>query len=119
MKLKIINPAADAKVWTRLAAHPLEQLMEFDDDEVLSLRHVFGCLSVKEFANHKLVRLACAITNLARELETDLDTLEEQQLDEALEMSFPASDPIAMCSSSSLGEVVAVEETSHPKESTE
>lgn len=118
MKLKIISPAADAKVWTRLADHPLEQLMEFDENEVLSLRLVFGCLSVKEFANHKLVRLACAITNLARELETDLDTLEEEQLDDALEMSFPASDPIAICSSSSLEEVVVEEKTSHLKEGT-
>jgi hypothetical protein len=117
MKLKIISPAADAKVWTRLADHPLEQIMEFDDDELLSLRHVFGCVSVKEFANHKLVRLACAITSLARELEADLEKLEENQLDEALAMSFPASDPIAMCSSSSFEEVVAVDKAKQSKDS--
>lgn len=96
MKFKLMSPAVDVKNWILLADSPLDQLFEFSAQERQSIKQLFGEISVSGFATHRLVSLACAVTAIAKDLAVNQVLLEEEHLDAALTMSFPASDPISI-----------------------
>lgn len=85
----------------------LNQLADADMNTLpgITLQHatqiktLFQIQTVREFAHLKIIRLACAISALADEMNDEKDIAEEALLDDALEMSFPASDPTSVTSS--------------------
>ena len=71
----------------------------FDGEVLKQLTKLLGVTSVRDFAHHRLVRLTSKITALAEEMASEKTKVGETLLDDALEMSFPASDPISVSSS--------------------
>lgn len=102
------------------ANSPLESMQGFDSKVLKELTMLLGVTSVRDFAHHRLVRLTSKITALAEELVLEKANVGETLLDDALEMSFPASDPISVSSSITRIEVapeMADARQDHPMES--
>lgn len=99
---------------------PLESMPGFDNGVLQELAKLLGVTSVRDFAHHRLVRLTSKITALAEELALEKENVGEALLDDALAMSFPASDPISVSSSITRIEVapdMADAREDHPTES--
>lgn len=88
----------ETRDFRELADARLDVLLGLSEDDAAHLKRMFNISSIRELANHKFVRLASAITLLADEMVIDKDIAEESLLDDALSMSFPASDPISVSS---------------------
>jgi hypothetical protein len=89
----------------QLADADLSTLPGITLQHAAQIKSLFQIQTVREFAHVKIVRLACAISALADEMDSEKDSAEEALLDDALEMSFPASDPISVASSTTRIEV--------------
>ena len=87
---------------TRLAnsSSPMDQPMAALEcislQEATLLKTVFQITTIRDFANHKLMRCVAALSRLEQELETEKSNATESVLDEALAMTFPASDPTSI-----------------------
>ena len=83
--------------WSELAQAPLSALRAIDPACALALASVLGVHTVAELARLDVVRWAQAITTLAdAQAATDAGSASEDLLDDAVEMTFPASDPISV-----------------------
>lgn len=89
----------------QLADGALETLQGITLEQATQIKALFQIQTVREFSHLKIVRLACAISALADEMNIEKNSAEETLIDDALEMSFPASDPISVVSSISKIEV--------------
>jgi hypothetical protein len=95
---KCVDKAYEGKGFTELAGAPIDALQGVSAKNAAMLKAAFNVATVREFANLKFVKWAGAIVNLADEVETEEDKAKETLLDDALEMSFPSSDPISVSS---------------------
>jgi hypothetical protein len=96
----IVNEDFRGKCLRELAAAPLTALSGVTLEQAQSLRAAFGVNTIGELAELKLLKLAQAIKLLAaEETETPKEIAEEVLIDDAVEMTFPASDPLAVASS--------------------
>lgn len=85
------------KCLRELVASPVTALYGIGEEQAMALRDAFGITTIGELADLRLPRLAEAIRQLATlEMDTPQELAQEVLLDEAVEMTFPASDPIAV-----------------------
>ena len=96
---KCVDKAYEGKSFNELAAAPLDALQGVSAKNAEMLKKAFGISTIRDFANLKFVKWAGAIVTFADEVETEHDKAKEALLDEAIEMTFPSSDPIAVSSS--------------------
>ena len=76
---------------------PLSAMRGLSKDDAKALNKAFGINTIGELANLKFVRWATAISVLAQEeCDTPEQAAKETLLDDAVEMTFPASDPISV-----------------------
>lgn len=86
--------------FTDLAAAPLTVLKGVSEKNAQALQQSFGVHTVRDLAQLNCVKWAGALTILAdAESLTQEQQAQEGLLDNAVEMTFPASDPISVTSS--------------------
>lgn len=80
-----------------LCKAPLSALRGVSAKDAKALQQAFGVSTIGELADLKFVKWASAIRTLAtEECDTEEQIAKETLLDEAVEMTFPASDPISV-----------------------
>lgn len=83
-----------------VANAPVTALHCISDKTAGALKSAFGVHTVRDLANLECVDLARAIVALANsEVTPEKEEAEEQLIDDAVEMTFPASDPVSVASS--------------------
>ncbi|SHH00962.1 hypothetical protein [Massilia sp. CF038] len=96
-----INTIVDAdyagKCFRDIANAPLAALRGLSKKDAEALHKAFGITTIGDLAELKFVKWASAIQILAsEECDTPEQAAKETLLDEAVEMTFPASDPISV-----------------------
>lgn len=80
-----------------LASSPVSALRGISAKDAKALAQAFNVHSVRDLANLDCVKWAQAITTLADlEQATPAEQAKETLLDDGLEMTFPASDPVSV-----------------------
>ncbi|MRW88677.1 hypothetical protein GJ699_01600 [Duganella sp. FT80W] len=80
-----------------LADAPTSALRGVSAKDAKALAQAFNVHTVRDLANLAFVKWAAAITTLAdQEQETPAELARETLLDSAVEMTFPASDPVSV-----------------------
>lgn len=93
----ILDDAYAGKCLRELVESPINALRGVSSADAKLLAKAFGVNTVGELADLKFVKWACAIQALAAgEADTSEQVAKETLLDEAVEMTFPASDPISV-----------------------
>jgi hypothetical protein len=83
-----------------LASAPVTALHCISEKTAGALKSAFAVETVRDLANLDCVNLARAIVALAEtEITPAKEEAEEQLIDDAVEMTFPASDPVSVASS--------------------
>lgn len=96
----IVNQEFHGKCLRELLASPLTVLNCVDEQQAGALRDAFGIHTVGQLAELKAVKVAHAIQMLAaEECDEPSQVAQESLLDDAVEMTFPASDPLSVTSS--------------------
>lgn len=93
-----VDKAFEGKSFLELSGAPIEALQGVSAKDAAMLKDIFNISTIRELAGLKFVKWATAIVYLADEEDTDEDKAKETLLDDALEMSFPSSDPISVSS---------------------
>lgn len=76
---------------------PIEALSGVSPKDAKALHQAFGVSTIGELADLKFFKYASAIRTLAdEECDTEQQIARETLLDDAVEMTFPASDPISV-----------------------
>jgi hypothetical protein len=96
-----INTIVDAeyagKCFRDISNAPLAALRGLSKKDAEALHKAFGITTIGDLAELKFVKWASAIKILAsEECDTPEQAAKETLLDEAVEMTFPASDPISV-----------------------
>jgi hypothetical protein len=91
-----VGKAYEGKSLNELANAPIDALEGIEENDAALLKKALHVNTIREFANLKFVKLATAIATLADEDESDNEKAKEALLDDAIEMTFPSSDPIAI-----------------------
>jgi hypothetical protein len=95
----IINDSHHDKCFRELVNEPVTVLRGMSQAQADALRDAFGIHTVGELSDLRVVKLARAIrTMAAAEAEPRGAQAKETLLDEAVEMTFPASDPLSVSS---------------------
>jgi predicted RecB family nuclease len=93
----IVDQSFHSKSFRELAEAPISALRGVSPSDARALSQAFGVNTIAELANLSFFKWASAIQTLA---EVENDTPEQQAketlLDDAVEMTFPASDPISV-----------------------
>jgi hypothetical protein len=103
----IVNDTHHDKCFRELVNQPVTALRSVTQAQADALRDAFGINTIGELAELKAVKYARAIRTMAgAESEPQGDIAKETLLDDAVEMTFPASDPVSVQSSITRIEVV-------------
>jgi hypothetical protein len=95
----IVNDTHHDKCFRELVNEPVSALRGITEQQADALRAAFGINTIGELAELKAVKWARAIrTMAAAETEPPGEVAKETLLDDAVEMTFPASDPLAVTS---------------------
>ena len=93
----IVNEQYHGKSLRELVDAPLTALCGIGDKEAQALQEAFNVSTIRQLAQLKVVSHAVAIEMMASaEHPSTSETARETLLDEAVEMTFPASDPISV-----------------------
>ena len=93
----VVDPSYVGATFRALADAPVSALRGLSTQDAKALAKAFNVHTVRELANLECVKWASAITTLAeQEQETPAEQARETLLDGAVEMTFPASDPISV-----------------------
>ena len=85
------------KCFRELADAPVSALRGVGEEGAQALQQAFGVTTVRELANLNFIKWASAIATLASEEQAlPQEKAKEELLDDAVEMTFPASDPISV-----------------------
>jgi hypothetical protein len=85
------------KCFRDLASAPVSALNGVGEEGAQALQAAFGVTTVGELANLSFIKWASAIATLAAEEQMQPhEKAKEDLLDDAVEMTFPASDPISV-----------------------
>ncbi|MET3133061.1 hypothetical protein AAKU55_003343 [Oxalobacteraceae bacterium GrIS 1.11] len=85
------------KSFQDIAGAPLSALRGVSGKDAKAMQQAFGVYTVRDLANLNFVKWACAFVTLAdQEALSECEQAKEELLDEAVEMTFPASDPISV-----------------------
>lgn len=93
----IVDGAWAAKSFRDICNAPISALRGVSSKDAKALEEAFNVRTVGELADLKFIRWASAIRTLAtEEADTPAQVAQECLLDDAVEMTFPASDPISV-----------------------
>lgn len=93
----IVDKEYVGKSFRELAEAPVSVLRGVSAKDAKALQVAFGVATVRDLAQLKFVRWACALAILADEEQlAPAEKAKEELLDDAVEMTFPASDPISV-----------------------
>jgi predicted RecB family nuclease len=93
----IVDEQFKAKCFRELVEAPISALRGVSTSDARALSKAFGINTIGELAELRFVKWASAIKTLAaEETDTKEQIAKETLLDEAVEMTFPASDPISV-----------------------
>lgn len=93
----VVDKAWTAKCFRELADAPVSALRGVSPADAKALAKAFNVITVRDLAQLEYVKWAQAITTLAdQEQPAPAEIAKETLLDEAVEMTFPASDPISV-----------------------
>ena len=93
----IVNEQFHGKTFGELVNAPLSALRGIGEQQATALADTLGVSTIGELASLQVVNYAIAIKALAGcEGVTSKEKAEETLLDDAVEMTFPASDPISV-----------------------
>lgn len=95
---KIVDKAYQNKSFEEIAGAPVDALQGISKKDAQLLAQAFDVRTVRDLANLKYPKWASAIVTLSDELETRQEKVQETLLDDAVEMTFPASDPVSVSS---------------------
>jgi hypothetical protein len=96
----IVNDTHHDKCFRELVNQPVTALRGMTLKQADALRDAFGINTIGELAELKAVKWARAIRTMASaEAEPAGEKAKETLIDDAVEMTFPASDPVAIESS--------------------
>jgi hypothetical protein len=96
----IVNEEFRSQGLRELVGAPLTALHGLSEQQAHALRSAFGVTTIGELAELKILKTVQAIKCLAAdECETPKEMAEEVLIDDAVEMTFPASDPLSVASS--------------------
>jgi len=96
----IVNDTYHDKCFRELVNEPVTALRDVTQQQADALRDAFGINTIAELADLKVVKWARAIRTMASaEAEPREAVAKETLIDDAVEMTFPASDPVAIESS--------------------
>jgi predicted RecB family nuclease len=96
----IVNDTHHDKCFRELVSQPVTALRGITQQQADALRDAFGINTVGELAELKAVKWARAIRTMASAEAEPLDVVAKETLmDDAVEMTFPASDPVSIQSS--------------------
>lgn len=85
------------KSFRDIASAPVSALKGVSAADARSLQQAFGVHTVRDLATLNFVKWALALVTLAdAETVTEEEMAKEELLDEAVEMTFPASDPLSI-----------------------
>ncbi len=93
----VVDKAYSGQSLRALADAPTSALRGVSAKDAKALAQAFNVHTVRELANLECVKWAAAITTLAEQEQlTPEEHAKECLLDDAVEMTFPASDPISV-----------------------
>jgi hypothetical protein len=93
----ILNDTHHNKNFRELINEPVTVLRGVSEQQADALREAFGIHTIGELADLRVVKLARAIRVMANaEADPIEEVAKEKLLDDAVEMTFPASDPLAV-----------------------
>ena len=93
----IVNDTHHDKCFRELVSEPVTALRGVTPQQAQALRDAFGITSIGDLAELKVVKWARAIRTMAgAETEPAESIAKETLLDDAVEMTFPASDPLSV-----------------------
>ena len=94
---KIVDKKFCSLNFRDLCNAPIEALSGVSAKDAKALNQAFGITTIGQLAELKFVKWASAIRTLAdEECDTEEQLAKETLLDDAVEMTFPASDPISV-----------------------
>jgi hypothetical protein len=98
--IKSLDKAYQDKSFKEIANAPLSALEGISSKDAKLLKEILDVETVRDLADLRYVSVARAIATLAdEEGNTPGEQAKEELLDNAVEMTFPASDPISVTSS--------------------
>lgn len=110
----IVDEAYLGKTFKDLADAPISALRGVSAKDAKVFQQTFNVTTVRELANLNFFKWAHALTVLAdEEAPTEGQKAKEVLLDDAVEMTFPASDPISVDSSITRIEVAPEKVSAH------
>lgn len=93
----IVDQSFAAKSFRELVEAPISALKGVSVSDARALSQAFGVNTIGELADLSFFKWATAIKTLAaEEMDTPEQEAKETLLDDAVEMTFPASDPISV-----------------------
>lgn len=93
----IVDSAYADKCFRDICNAPISAMRGLSSKDAKALNQAFGINTIGELASLKFVKWATAIQTLAsEECDTPEQAAKETLLDDAVEMTFPASDPISV-----------------------
>lgn len=93
----IVNEQFHGKTFRELSDAPLSALRGIGEQQAAALADTLGVKTIGDLANLEVIRYAIAIKALSGcEGLSNKEKAEETLLDDAVEMTFPASDPISV-----------------------
>ncbi|MES2901269.1 MAG: hypothetical protein V4723_16175 [Pseudomonadota bacterium] len=93
----IVDSEHAGKCFRDICNAPLSALKGVSAKDAKALNQAFGITTIGQLADLKFVKWATAISILAsEECDTPEQVAKETLLDDAVEMTFPASDPISV-----------------------
>lgn len=95
----VVDKAYESKSFREIADAPVDVLQGISAKDAELLKAAFNVRTVRDLGTLKYVDLAKAIVALAdEEIEPEENAAKESLLDDAVEMTFPASDPLSVSS---------------------
>jgi hypothetical protein len=97
---QVVDKAYRDKNFREIADAPVNALQGVSAKDAHLLQQAFNVKTVRDLAQLKYVKWAVALVTLADEMVTEKEEkVKETLLDDAVEMTFPASDPVSVASS--------------------
>ena|SRR5690349_3155395 len=93
---EIVNEQYHGKTLRELVDSPLTALKGIGEKEAKALEEGFGVTTIRQLSQLKFITHAVAIEMMASVEHPANQGAQEALLDEAVEMTFPASDPISV-----------------------
>lgn len=96
---KIVDKDYKDKSFKEIADAPVNALQGISARDAKLLKQALNIETVRDLADLEYVKWATAIATLADAVTAEEEKVQETLLDDAVEMTFPASDPTAVTSS--------------------